>query len=166
MHRLTPFTLALVTLAAAAQPIFAQSTPAQTGAPVLHTAADLQQLEAKLTASAKNIPTGVATSGLDNFGTYTSMLIVRVRTGEAEQHQNWADQIIVQKGTLTLAYGGTITGEHALPNNPSELRGTGLTGSKELTLHPGDIVQVPAGLPHWVKLAPGASTTYIVFKEK
>jgi hypothetical protein len=158
MLRFALFSLALAT---AAQPAFSQSAT-----PTLHTATELHQLEVKLTAEAKQIPTGVATSPIDNFGTYTSMLIVRVHTGEAEQHQAWADQMVIQKGTLTLVYGGSITGEHPLPNNSSELRGTALTGGKELTLHPGDIVQIPAGLPHWVKLAPGASTTYIVFKEK
>jgi hypothetical protein len=152
----------ILTLAlAAAQPVLAQTTNI-----TVHTAADLHQLEAKLTASAKTISTGVATSPLDNFGTYTSMLIVRLHTGEAEQHQAWADQMIIQKGTVTLVYGGKILGEHPQPNNFSELRGTGLEGGKEVTLHPGDIVQIPAGLPHWIKLAPYMSTTYIVFKEK
>ena len=151
--------LAFLTLALAAQPILAQNV-------TVHTGADLHQLEARLTASAKTAPTGVATSALDNFGTYTSMLIVRVHTGEAELHKDWADQLVVEKGVLTLVYGGAMTGEHALPNNPSELRGTGLEGGKEITLHAGDIAQIPAGLPHWVKLAPGAATTYLVFKEK
>ena len=153
--------LAFLTLALAAAPILAQSTGV-----TVHTAADLHRLEARLTASARTAPTGVATSALDNFGTYTSMLIVRVHTGEAELHKDWADQLVVEKGALTLIYGGAITGEHPLPNNPSELRGTGLEGGKEITLHPGDIAQIPAGLPHWVKLAPGAATTYLVFKEK
>ena len=156
MLRRTVLTLAL----AATQPILAQ-----TAAPILHTGAELHQLEAKLTAAAAKIPTGVATSPLDNFGAYTSMLIVRLHTGEAEQHQSWADQMIIQKGTLTLVYDGKIVGEHPLPNNPGELRGASLEAGKEIVLHPGDIVHIPAGMPHWVKLAPGATTTYIVFKE-
>jgi mannose-6-phosphate isomerase-like protein (cupin superfamily) len=151
--------IALAVALAAAQPLLAQNI-------TLHTAADLHQIESSLATKARIIPTGVATSPLDNFGTYTSMLIVRLHTGEAELHKDWADQMVIQKGTLTLVYGGTITGEHPLPSNPSELRGTALEGGKEVTLHAGDIVQIPAGLPHWVKLAPGATTTYIVFKEK
>jgi|GEM_PF-1411264 len=153
------FRLAFLTVALAAQPIVAQNI-------TVHTATDLHQLESTLATKAKTIPTGVATSPLDNFGTYTSMLIVRVHTGEAELHKDWADQMVVEKGTVTLVYGGKMTGEHPMPNNASELRGTGLEGGKEVTLHPGDIAQIPAGLPHWVKLAPGVTTTYIVFKEK
>lgn len=151
--------IALTLALAAAQPLLAQSI-------TLHTAVDLHQLEAKLVATAKAAPTGVATASLDNFGSYTSMFIVRVHTGEAEQHRDWADQMVIQKGTVTLVYGGTITGQHALPNNPGELRGTGLEGGKEVVLHPGDIVQIPAGLPHWVKLPPNTLSTYLVFKEK
>ncbi|MDQ2833508.1 MAG: cupin domain-containing protein [Acidobacteriota bacterium] len=135
-------------------------------APIVHTAADLLALEAKLTAAAKTVPVGVAVAPLDNFGTYSSLLIVRVRTGEAEQHDSWADQMIVQKGSLILVSGGSMVGEHVLADQPSERRGTSLTGGKELVLHAGDVVHIPAGLPHWVKLAPGASTTYLVFKEK
>jgi hypothetical protein len=156
MLRQIPLALTLLAIPAAAQTV----------APIVHTAADFHQLEAKLLPAARKAPAGVATSPIDNFGTYTSLFIVRVHTGEAELHKDWADQMVIQRGTLTLVYGGTITGEHPMPENPSEIRGTGLEGGKELTLHAGDIVHISAGLPHWVKLAPGATTTYIVFKEK
>jgi hypothetical protein len=157
MLRRIALSIALV----AAQPILAQTANI-----TVHTAADLRQLEAKLAATAKAAPTGVATSPIDDFGTYHSILVVRLHTGESEQHNNWADQMIVQKGTVTLLYGGTMVGQHPLPTDPTELRGSGLDGAKEVVLHAGDMVQIHAGLPHWVKLAPGATTTYTVFKEK
>jgi len=144
----------------AAQPVFAQNA-----APVVHTAAQIHQLEAKLMQDAKKSPTGVGVGGLDDFGTYSSHMIVRVHTGEAERHKLWADQIVVDKGTITLVSGGTIVGEHALPA-PGESRGTSIEGGKEVVLHPGDIVHIPAGLAHLVKIAPGTTTTYLVFKEK
>lgn len=150
-----------LSLALAATPILAQTT-----APTIHTATELQQLEAKLTASAQASPSGAGIAPIDNFGTYNSLLVVRVHTGDAEQHQFWADQIVVNKGTITLICGGTMMGEHPVPNSPGETRGSSVQGGKEYTLHAGDIAHIPAGVPHWVKIAPGTSTTYIVFKEK
>ena len=74
-----------------AAPLLAQST-----APTLHTASDLQQREAKLLEAAKASPTGMAVDNMDEFGSYHSMLIVRVHTGPAERHQLWADQMIIK----------------------------------------------------------------------
>jgi mannose-6-phosphate isomerase-like protein (cupin superfamily) len=146
--------------------VAAQPLLAQTAAPVIHLAAEFQQLEAKLMDAAKKNPKGVGLANIDDFGTYTSLFVVRVHTGEAEQHEQWADQMIIEKGTPTLVTGGTIVGAHRVPNQPGETRGTDVQGGKEVVLHPGDVVHIPANLPHIVKLAPGATTTYLVFKEK
>ena len=152
-----------LSLALAAAPLFAQSTD-----PVVHTAADLQQQEAKLIEAAKASPTGLAVGRLEDYGNDYTLLVVRVHTGDAERHQFFADQIVITKGTITLITGGTMQGEH--PNNtanrPGETLGSGIDGGKEVVLHTGDIVHIPAGVPHWVKDAPGTTTTYLVFKEK
>jgi mannose-6-phosphate isomerase-like protein (cupin superfamily) len=147
----------------AASPLFAQTTE-----PTIHTDADLQQREAKLIETAKTSPTGLAIGRLEDYGNDYTLLVVRVRTGEAERHQFFADQMFIKTGTITLVTGGTMQGEH--PNNgpgrPSETLGSGIDGGKEVILHAGDIVHIPAGIPHWIKLTPGNTTTYLVFKEK
>ena len=149
----------------AASPLLA-AQPQAPSAPTLHSAAELTALEAKLTTAAKASPTGYSSETIDDFGSARTMVVVRVRTGDAELHQNWADQMVITKGTVILVTGGTMQGAHALPNQPDETRGTGIEGGKEITLHTGDTVHVPAGLPHWAKVPPGASATYFVFKEK
>jgi hypothetical protein len=152
-----------LSLALAATPLFAQTTD-----PVVHTAADLQQLETKLIETAKANPTGLATGRLEDYGNDYTLLVVRVHTGDAERHQFFADQIVITRGTITLITGGTMQGEH--PNTtagrPGETLGSGIDGGKEVVLHTGDIAHIPAGIPHWVKIAPGTTTTYLVFKEK
>ncbi len=159
MPRRIILSLALLT----AQPLSSQTTE-----PTVHTAADLQQREAKLIETAKTSPTGFAIGRLEDYGNDYTLLVVRLHTGEAERHQFFADQIVINKGTITLVTGGTMQGEH--PNNgpgrPGETLGSGIEGGKEVTLHAGDIVHIPAGVPHWVKVAPGTPTTYLVFKEK
>jgi hypothetical protein len=141
---------------------------AQTTEPTVHTAADLQQRKATLIETAKASPAGLAIGRLEDYGNDYTLLVVRLRTGDAERHQFFADQIVVKEGTITLVTGGTMQGEH--PNNgpgrPGETLGSGIEDGKEIVLHAGDIVHIPAGVPHWVKVAPGTTTTYLVFKEK
>jgi hypothetical protein len=146
--------------------IAATPTFAQTAQPTLHTTAELKQIEAKLMASAKASPKGAAFTRIDNFPTARTLLVVRVHTGDAERHQLWADQIVVNKGTLTLVTGGTMLAEIPNGTEPGETLGSGIAGGKEVTIRAGDTVHIPANIPHWVKLDPGTTTTYLVFKEK
>jgi mannose-6-phosphate isomerase-like protein (cupin superfamily) len=146
----------------------AQSLFAQTTEPTVHTATDLHEREAKLIETAKAKPNGVAIGRLEDYGNDYTLLVVRTRTGDAERHQFFADQIVITQGSITLVTGGTMQGEH--PNEaagrPGETLGSGIDGGKEVVLHAGDIVHIPAGIPHWVKVAPDTTTTYLVFKEK
>ncbi len=141
---------------------------AQTTEPTLHTAADLQQREATLLETAKASPTGLAIGRLEDYGNDYTLLVVRTRTGDAERHQFFADQLVIKEGSITLVTGGTMQGEHpnSGPGRPGETLGSSIDGGKEVVLHAGDIVHIPAGIPHWVKVAPGSTTTYLVFKEK
>ena len=111
-----------LSLALAAAPLLAQSTD-----PIVHTASDLQQREAKLIETAKANPTGLAIGRLEDYGNDYTLLVVRVHTGDAERHQFFADQIVITKGTITLITGGTMQNEH--PNNtagrPGETLGSG-----------------------------------------
>jgi len=142
--------------------IAAPSLIAQT----IHTTADMQQREAKLLAAAKASPTGLASEAMDDYGNDRTLLVVRVHSGDPERHQFWADQMVIQKGTITLVTGGTMQGEHPNGTAPGETLGTNIEGGKETVLHAGDIVHIPAGVPHWVKIVPGTTTSYLVFKEK
>jgi hypothetical protein len=91
---------------------------------------------------------------------------VRVHSGAPERHQFWVDQMVVKQGTITLVTAGTMQGEHPNGTAPGETLGTGIHGGKETVLHAGDIVHIPSGIPHQVKIDPGTTTTYLVFKEK
>ena len=142
--------------------IAAPSLLAQT----VHTTADMQQHEAKLLATAKASPTGLASEAMDDYGNDRTLLVVRVHSGDAERHQLWADEMVVKKGAITLVTGGAMQGEHPNGTAPGETLGTSIQGGKETVLHAGDIVHIPAGMPHQAKIAPGTTTTYLVFKEK
>jgi hypothetical protein len=144
----------------------ALTASAQTAAPNVHTAAELARIETKILAAAAASPGGSANEQMDTLPNSYTLLVARVHTGDAELHKLYADQIVVTRGTLTLVTGGNLTGPHVLPDQPNEIRASGLEGGQEVTLHPGDIARVLPGVPHWVKLAPNTTVTYLVFKQK
>jgi hypothetical protein len=158
-----PRSIFLSLMLIAAQPLLAQNTD-----PTVHTTADLAEREAKLIETAKASPTGLAIGRLEDYGNDYTLLVVRLHTGDAERHRFFADQIVVKAGTINLVTGGTMQGEHPNdgPGRPGETLGSGIEGGKQIVLRAGDIVHIPAGVPHWVKVAPGTTTSYLVFKEK
>ena len=103
-----------------------------------------------------------ANQKLGENGNHYYLMVHREATGDAELHETQADIIVVQTGEGSLVYGGQITdGKTTAPN---EIRGPGITGGMEKPLMPGDVVEMPAKVPHWVKVAPGKQITYLVVK--
>ena len=47
---------------------------------------------------------------------------------------------------------------------PGETRGPAIKGGTEVKLGPGDILHIPAKVPHQMKLDPGKQVTYFVTK--
>lgn len=47
----------------------------------------------------------------------------------------------------------------------AEFRGTALTGdTKSIEIYKGDILQIPAGMPQWIKPHAGGHIRYVVFR--
>jgi mannose-6-phosphate isomerase-like protein (cupin superfamily) len=103
----------------------------------------------------------VATQDIAKFGNYRFMVAHREGSGEAEYHAVDADIFVVQSGAATLIYGGELVdGKTSAPN---EMRAASIKGGMERPLAAGDIVTIPAKLPHQVKLT-GKEFTYFVVK--
>jgi mannose-6-phosphate isomerase-like protein (cupin superfamily) len=104
----------------------------------------------------------VATQDIAKNGNYRFMVAHREGSGEAEYHAVDADIFVVQSGAATLVYGGELVdGKTTAPN---EMRAASIKGGMEKPLAAGDVVTIPAKLPHQVKLAPGKELTYFVVK--
>ena len=85
----------------------------------------------------------------------------RDKTGAAELHLEGIDNLVVLDGDATLVTGGEMSGGHMI--SEGEFQGTGLTGdTKTLELHANDMVQIPAGMPQWIK--PHGHIHYVVFR--
>jgi mannose-6-phosphate isomerase-like protein (cupin superfamily) len=95
-------------------------------------------------------------------GNRTFSIAHREGSGQAEIHDAVADILVITEGQITFVYGGTIV--EGKTTAPGETRGSGITGGTEVTLGPGDIMHIPAKIPHQFKLSPGAKLTYFVAK--
>lgn len=81
-----------------------------------------------------------------------------------ETHGHWYDYIHVLDGEGTITYGGTQDGGRDVGN--AEIRGGALNGAKTITLHGGDRLVLPPGLPHLFTATQGNTFTYLIFKHK
>jgi mannose-6-phosphate isomerase-like protein (cupin superfamily) len=85
----------------------------------------------------------------------------RTQGGEAEMHATEADIFYVVEGAATFLVGGAITGAHE--TTPGETRGPSLDGGTPYELKVGDVMTIPAGVPHWFKSTQG-KFRYLVVK--
>ena len=108
--------------------------------------------------------TGSAGPTIADYGKLSLMLSVRTADGVGELHQNQDDIMIVKKGTATLVTGGTLVDPKTVSDG--ELRGTSVKGGVSKSLGPGDVVIVPAGLPHQLLIPKGTAYESLIAKVK
>jgi glc operon protein GlcG len=84
----------------------------------------------------------------------------REKPGMAEIHTKDADIVYVLDGAATLVTGGTAV--DAKVTEPDELRGSSINGGKAHELKKGDVIIVPAGVPHWFKEVSNPFLYYVV----
>ena len=100
-----------------------------------------------------------------SLGTYGNHLIGishREGDGSAELHETQTDIMIVDSGAATLIVGGTMVSPKTV--KPHEVRGSSIDGGETRQLGPGDIVHIPANIPHQLKIKAGTKFTYTVIK--
>jgi mannose-6-phosphate isomerase-like protein (cupin superfamily) len=106
--------------------------------------------------------THVASQVLNSVGNYSFMVAHRDGAGEAEYHATQADVFFVQTGEGTLTYGGTLVdGKTTAPN---EMRAPSINGGMEKKIAAGDVVTIPAKVPHRLTVDSGKQITYFVVK--
>jgi mannose-6-phosphate isomerase-like protein (cupin superfamily) len=84
----------------------------------------------------------------------------RTGPGEVEVHDRVTDTFHIIDGEATLVVGGTLVGGKT--TEPGQQRGTSITGGQTFHLVKGDVVVIPAGLPHWFKEVPHSVVYYTV----
>ena len=89
--------------------------------------------------------------------------IQRDRDGEAEVHTKANEHVYVVSGGFEWEVGGTVSGNRNTA--PDEWRGGQIAGGRRYSAKAGDMMYIPAGMPHRVRLAPGVKLVrYLVVK--
>lgn len=84
----------------------------------------------------------------------------RVEAGQAEVHTRDTDIIYVLEGSVTFVTGGTVV--EPKDAGPDEIRGTRIDGGTSRALNKGDVMVVPAGVPHWFSQVDETFLYYVV----
>ena len=119
--------------------------------------------------SAKALAAAVASATADPFvkeiaadPSATTLVIRREKTGEVEVHTVLNDIFVVESGHATVLVGGEVKGTHEL--KPTEWRGGEILGGERHEVAAGDLLLIPAGVPHQCILKPGDSIVYLTIK--
>jgi mannose-6-phosphate isomerase-like protein (cupin superfamily) len=89
-------------------------------------------------------------------------VIRRDKNGDTEIHMAFNDIYVVKSGHAKITVGGQVPGNHE--TEPTEWRGGDISGGTDHALAPGDVLFIPAGMPHKVLVSPKASVTYLTVK--
>jgi mannose-6-phosphate isomerase-like protein (cupin superfamily) len=127
-------------------------------------AASLSQIEGQLKTEAGTNAHHIATKRLADFANDLFMLSRREADGIVEWHENQADVFFVQSGSATLLVGGTMVGGQEV--EPHEKRNGKIEGGIRRTLSAGDVIRIPAKVPHQILLDGSKGFTYFVVKVK
>ena len=84
----------------------------------------------------------------------------REKGGQVEVHDKETDVLYIVDGDATFVTGGTMVG--GKQTRPGQWLGTEINGGDTQHLVKGDVVVVPAGVPHWFKEVPHSVSYYVV----
>lgn len=124
----------------------------------IYTPSDIQGMTDKL--AHKGTP--FSSESLKQYGSHYTMLAHREATGSSEVHEKEADFFVITSGSGTLVTGGSLVKPHT--EKPGELRGTSISGGEKHPVSQGDIIHIPAGVPHQLLVTKGQPVTYFVVK--
>jgi mannose-6-phosphate isomerase-like protein (cupin superfamily) len=99
---------------------------------------------------------------LRNHPTFQTIALRRVMSGVPEVHDNWTDVMLFQAGRATVLLGGTVSGSRL--TTIGEHRGGTVSGGHSQAVSAGDMLVIPAGMPHQIEIARGDSLRYITVK--
>jgi mannose-6-phosphate isomerase-like protein (cupin superfamily) len=152
-------TIASLALAASALPL----AGAQTLTVDHLTQSQIIEKAQELNAKAQG-PEGAASSKLNEYPNSFTMIALRGKNGGAEIHEDYADFFFVIRGSARLLTGGTVQDGKSV--SAGEIRGKSVLNGVETALNQGDIVHIPATVPHQLLLPEGGTFLYFVIKVK
>ena len=113
--------------------------------------------------STKIGPDHSARETLADYGDHRFRFIRRDADGFPEQHDQVVDVVYVHSGEGTLQLGGKMIGFRP-GGGAGESVGTSLEGGERHTIAAGDVVHIPATIPHAFLVPKGKHITYVLLK--
>src|SRR5215475_1696085 len=127
-------------------------------------AADLLALNKTLAEKAATDSHRAASKTISDSPNELFMLAHREADGVPELHETQADVFFVQSGTASLIVGGTL--QNAETTAPNDKRNGTIQGGTRVKLSAGDVVHIPAKMPHQIVLDGAKEFVYFVVKVK
>ena len=107
------------------------------------------------------VATAIANAGpLASGSDYAISIGRRTAAGQVEVHDKETDTFYVLDGDATFITGGTMIGGRV--SRANQQVGTEIQGGEVHHLGKGDVIVIPAGMPHWFKEVPKPFTYYMV----
>jgi quercetin dioxygenase-like cupin family protein len=107
---------------------------------------------------------GSSGATLGDYQTHAIKISERTVSGGAEIHAHFDDVMLVMEGKATLITGGEVIDAH--PGSNGETTGSGIRNGNVQNVSAGDIVHIPAGIPHQLLIAQGTAYSALVIKVK
>ncbi len=124
--------------------VVAQATPAP--APLADRAA-IDAATAEMSAEMRAKGSGFAYRPIVEDGRSTAAIEVWMKPGRPALHPDEAEYAIVLDGAGTLVSGGTMVDPKT--SAPGLVEGSRIEGGTTRRLAKGDVMLIPAGMPHW-----------------
>lgn len=99
---------------------------------------------------------------LADYGNHNLRISTRTVSGGAEVHAHFADIFYVTGGHANLVTGGTVV--DPVDHGNGETLGKSIQNGMSRDIGPGDLVHIPAGLPHQLLIPKGIVFNYLVVK--
>lgn len=147
----------LIVIVSLVVPVFAAEVPGFG----LWKAAELKQRDEAL--SKRVGPDRSARETLADYGDHRFRFLYRDADGVPEQHDRIVDVVFVHSGEGTLLLGGRMINPKA-SSGAGEWLGTGIEGGERHPLAAGDVVHIPATIPHRFLVQAGQHITYVLVK--
>jgi mannose-6-phosphate isomerase-like protein (cupin superfamily) len=92
------------------------------------------------------------------------VIVRRTISSKPEIHARWDDVVIVRSGTGVIELGDSLVG--STYRAPGERAGGTIVGMYKIMVHAGDIVRIPAAVPHAFIITEPDALEYLVIKHR
>lgn len=92
------------------------------------------------------------------------LLVRRTVASKPEVHARWDDLVMIRSGDGAIEVGDSLVGSRY--RAPGERAGGTITHSRHIVVHPGDLVRIPAAVPHAFVVSGTVPLTYLVIKHR